>query len=214
MGRLLRLLLPLASQQQQQLASAPSSPPSGCFVDSRTGFEPSGSINGTWRQLSHLQCACATGKGALGCCDLSQEWCGQQCDRAGFAVAAVEAGHACFCGHELENASASARLTSNRSCDTPCNGAFWQTCGAPWEAEAFPAATMRGQPVPRVRRNADCPGHNLAAPRANSSAAACSTLCAQTAGCWGFVLTRQQRSCLLKRNCSVLTPAPGDTVVS
>ena len=54
-----------------------------------------------------------------GCATLSREYCGQQCQIAGFKLAGVEAGHQCACGHALV---APTQTAPGSECNEPCTG--------------------------------------------------------------------------------------------
>jgi hypothetical protein len=88
----------------------------GCFVDCHNPRIPTEK-----RQLELSVC------NAVGpCAYLSREWCGHYCADKGFALAGVEAGHGCFCGNVLSNASATA---PSAACNYPCTGIKTETCG-------------------------------------------------------------------------------------
>ena len=82
------------------------------------------------------------------CCALSLEACGQHCDALSLAVAGVEAGHVCFCGAALANASAVLPLTA---CDAkPCPAApHTEACGGDNVLLSFSSAAMRNKTLPK-----------------------------------------------------------------
>jgi hypothetical protein len=103
-----------------------------CFVDCQWGpaFDK--------RQLESFVC------NVDGPCKwLSREWCGHFCKNKSYPIAGVEAGHGCFCGKSLRNASAIAPVTD---CNMPCTGVKDETCGGSCRLYAFASASVG--PVP------------------------------------------------------------------
>ena len=97
------------------------------------------------------------------CCALSQEACGKHCDSIGMTLAGVEAGHVCFCGHTLVNASATLPMSA---CDAkPCPGTRTgeEACGGNNVMLSFAAASMRNATVPHPVSSAPLhhPGNGL-----------------------------------------------------
>ena len=70
---------------------------------------------------------------------VTRERCRQSCLAAGFVLAGVEAGHACFCGNSL-SFSAPVRQPA-RQCCTPCAGNATESCGAVYRVDIFSTAS-------------------------------------------------------------------------
>jgi hypothetical protein len=120
-------------RSQTQSPSAPHVP--GCYVDVVSD-----------RLLKHQVCL-VTG----GCAQLSHEWCGQQCQLAGFAVAGVEASHQCCCGHELPTSAVQAPASD---CNESCTGDKSEDCGGRFRLWAFNASSVGppSVPIPTISR--------------------------------------------------------------
>jgi hypothetical protein len=112
------------------VAAMSAAPMPGCYVDQP---DPD-------RQLPHQICL-VTG----GCATLSREWCGQQCQLAGFKLAGVEASHQCACGNKLRDPLAAAPI---KSCNETCTGAKGETCGGKFRVFVFDAKSVGPPPVP------------------------------------------------------------------
>ncbi|EJU03323.1 WSC-domain-containing protein, partial [Dacryopinax primogenitus] len=66
-----------------------------------------------------------TGASALNVAGLTANLCANLCSTQGFSLAGLEAGDACFCGDELEGATA----TDPSNCNIPCAGDDTEICG-------------------------------------------------------------------------------------
>ena len=83
------------------------------------------------------------------CCALSQEACGKHCDSLGMPIAGVEAGHVCFCGHALANASNALPVHECRAKSCPGSAStHTEACGGSYVMLSFQAASMRNATVP------------------------------------------------------------------
>eukprot|EP01052_Picozoa_sp_SAG31_P001676 SAG31_NODE_56_length_29726_cov_41.443312_26_plen_140_part_00 len=79
---------------------------------------------------------------------LTQEWCAGACEQAGFKLAAVEYGVACFCDNSVPE---TAKPLPATKCDMKCSGDSSEDCGGTYTMLAYAFTCEPSPGPPKVR---------------------------------------------------------------